>query len=300
LSAVLLVGALGLLPLVPQGSSAAAANPIDAKRAEAARIAAQLDAGAQRVADVAAQSARAQGRLHATEAALARASSDLQAADARYGGLKSRLANQAVQAYVHGGSAVIVDELTRSNGGNDLALRNRYASLAAGQDRQAIDDLIAARQDLGTRRAALDGLGRQQRAQVDALAAQQAALVRAENAEQALFSRVRGELASLVAAEQARRIAALAAAARRRAAAPTPGPWNSPGGTWACIRQLESGNNYSSPGGGAYQFEDGTWHSLGYSGTASDAPPAQQDQAAIQLQQRSGWSQWTTAPRCGV
>jgi hypothetical protein len=69
--------------------------------------------------------------------------------------------------------------------------------------------------------------------------------------------------------------------------------------TFACIRQLESGNNYSAPGGGAYQFQDATWHSLGYSGTASDAPPAVQDEAARKLQARDGWAPWTTAPLCG-
>lgn len=275
----------------------AGASPIDAKRAEAARIAAQLDAGAQHIADTAARLARAQARLRDTETVLARAGADVQAADTRFGGLKERLAGQAVQAYIHGGSAVLVDELTHSTGGNDLALRTRYASLAAGQDREAIDDLVAAREDLRSRRSALETLRRQQRAEVAALGAQRAALVKAEAAEQALLARVNGQLASLVDAERARLLAAQEAAARRRSMS---GTWSSPGGTWACIRQLESSNNYSSPGGGAYQFEDSTWHSLGYSGTASDAPPAQQDEAAIQLQQRSGWSQWTTAPRCGV
>ena len=42
-----------------------------------------------------------------------------------------------------------------------------------------------------------------------------------------------------------------------------------------------------------------TWHALGYSGSAQDAPPEQQDAAAVQLQQRAGWDQWTTAKRCG-
>jgi hypothetical protein len=74
----------------------------------------------------------------------------------------------------------------------------------------------------------------------------------------------------------------------------------SPGGAWACIRQHESGGNYSSPGGGAYQFLDSTWHSLGYSGSAQDYPPAVQDAAAIALQARSGWGQWTTAAMCGL
>ena len=294
-SAGLLVGALGLIP-VPLGGRAAGASPIDVKRAEAARIAPQLDAGAQRIADTAARLSRAQARLRSTEFALSRAGADVQAADARFGDLKSALADQAVQAYVHGGSAVILDELTHSNSGSDIALRNQYASLAAGQDQAAADALVAARQDLRSRRSSLSALRSEQRNEVAALAAQRAALVRAEGAEQALLAKVNGQLAALVAAERQRLLLAQEAAARRRSAG---GAWNSPGGTWACIRQLESSNNYNSPGGGAYQFEDGTWHSLGYSGSAQDYPPATQDQAAIELQQRSGWSQWTTAPLCG-
>ena len=69
--------------------------------------------------------------------------------------------------------------------------------------------------------------------------------------------------------------------------------------TFACIRQLESGNNYTSPGGGAYQFQDATWRSLGYTGKPQDAPPAVQDEAARKLQARDGWTPWTTAPLCG-
>jgi len=289
-SAGLLVGAVGLLPL---GQRVATAGPIDAKQAEAARIAAQLDAGAQRIADVASKLARAQSRLQGTDALLTRAGDSLRAADNRYGALRQRLSAQAVQAYVHGGSATLVDQLAHSAGGNDLALRNQYASMAAGQDRQTIDDLTAARQDLRDQRGALEALRRQQQSEVAALNAQKAALAKAEAGLQALLARVRGELAGLVAAERARRLADT----RRRFAAR---PSSSPGGVWDCIRQLESGNNYSSPGGGAYQFLDSTWHAMGQSGTASDAPPATQDQMAMQLQQQAGWDQWTTARRCGV
>jgi hypothetical protein len=99
----------------------------------------------------------------------------------------------------------------------------------------------------------------------------------------------------------------LAAVANRPAATPRsfngwppmPPGWQPLGGTFACIRQMESSDNYSEPGGGAYQFLDSTWHSLGQPGTASDAPPWVQDAMAVALQQRSGWSQWTTAPMCG-
>jgi len=68
---------------------------------------------------------------------------------------------------------------------------------------------------------------------------------------------------------------------------------------WQALRQCESGGNYSTDTGngyyGAYQFSASTWHSLGYSGLPSQASPVAQDQAASQLNQRSGSSQW---PSC--
>ena len=263
------------------------ASPVSSKQAQAASLAAQIDAMAARIAAVAARLNDAKAKLAATDAALAQATGMLGAANSRFGQLKGRLASQAVDAYVHGGSLAIVEQLAQSRG-QDLPVRNHYAALAAGEDRAVADELIAARQDLGTKRASLERLRADRRAVVAALAAQQAALLKDDAAMRALMARVKGELAALVAAEQARRDAA------HRSRGGRPG-----GSTWDCIRNLESGNNYSAPGGGAYQFLDSTWHALGYSGSAQDAPPEQQDAAAQQLQQRAGWDQWTTAKRCG-
>jgi len=250
------------------GVDRSTASPAQDKKAQAARL------------------SEAKAKLAATDAALAQAAGMLSAADQRFGQVKGRLANQAVDAYVHGGSLTLVQQLADSNG-QDLPVRNHYASIAAGEDRAVADELVASRQDLTVKRASLERLQADRRAAVANLESQQAALLKAEASMRALLGRVNGELAALVAAENARRDAARRSRGGR------------PGGTWDCIRQLESGNNYSSPGGGAYQFLDSTWHALGYSGTASDAPPEQQDAAAVQLQQRAGWDQWTTAKRCG-
>lgn len=291
------------------------AGPIEDKRAEAARIAAQLDAGAAQVTQLSKQTGRAKDQLGATEAALAQANSEASAADAHLRQTQTRLANQAVDAYVHGGSAGLLAALTKSDG-SDLAVRKQYASLAAGQDQQAIDDMRAARQDLAARRASLHRIQGVRAASVSQLNQRTAALTQAQNGEKALLGKVQGELAALVAADQARRDAEAAARAKALADAaaaprtpvvpvsfhgwpPMPPGWQPLGGTFACIRQMESGDNYSEPGGGAYQFLDSTWHSLGQPGTASDAPPWVQDAMAVALQQRSGWGQWTTAPLCG-
>ena len=70
-----------------------------------------------------------------------------------------------------------------------------------------------------------------------------------------------------------------------------PGPPASPlGGVWAELRQCESGGNYAIDTGngfyGAYQFSAATWHGLGFTGLPNQAPPAVQDEAAVELQAR--------------
>ncbi len=73
------------------------------------------------------------------------------------------------------------------------------------------------------------------------------------------------------------------------------------GGVWAALRQCESGGNYQENTGngfyGAYQFVWSTWTSMGFPGRPDQEPPAMQDQAAQQLQARSGWGQWPACSR---
>lgn len=70
---------------------------------------------------------------------------------------------------------------------------------------------------------------------------------------------------------------------------------------WACIRQHESNGDYSVGGGGAYQFELGTWEGLtGLSTPAQDSPPSVQDAAALKLYAERGWEPWTTRYVCGL
>jgi Transglycosylase-like domain len=116
-----------------------------------------------------------------------------------------------------------------------------------------------------------------------------------------------------VAAQQEQQAAAKAAAPQPRAVtAPAPVPVAAaPAGAsdatstntadWACIRQHESGDNYSVGNGGAYQFQLGTWTGLtGLSSPAEDYPPAVQDSAALKLYSERGWEPWTTRFVCGL
>ncbi|HUY86846.1 MAG TPA: transglycosylase family protein, partial [Acidimicrobiales bacterium] len=72
----------------------------------------------------------------------------------------------------------------------------------------------------------------------------------------------------------------------------------------ACIRQYESGDNYSDTSNpyyrGAYQFSWSTWQSVGGSGDPASASASEQDMRAQLLVSRSGWGAWSTASLCGV
>ncbi len=130
---------------------------------------------------------------------------------------------------------------------------------------------------------------------------------RAQTAAQAQAAAQAHAAAQAAAAAAAARAAAAATPAPAPAApAPAPAAGGSDGTStdtpdWACIRQHESGDNYAEPGGGAYQFELGTWQSLtGLPAPAEDYSAAVQDSAALRLFAERGWEPWTTRFVCGL
>ena len=304
------------------------ADNIEDAQAQAAAIATKLDQQAQSIVAADKENRRAADRLADADTDVARAEADLAASQRRQDDARRLLVVHAQAAYVGGGSVSLIGEMVRATA-SDAGARRTYLGIAANDDQQAIGRLRAATEDLVARQKSLAQARKAAAAQADASAADVAQLQQAIAAQRALLVKVNGDVAQLVAAEQAKRDAESArlAAARQTTAppttkapaaakaAPTAGGGDAPASTtttaaplvavgsndatFACIRQLESGNNYKAPGGGAYQFQDATWHSLGYPGTASDYPPAVQDEAARKLQARDGWAPWTTAPLCG-
>ena len=73
---------------------------------------------------------------------------------------------------------------------------------------------------------------------------------------------------------------------------------------WYRLRVCESGNNYAINTGngyyGAYQFDLGTWRSVGGTGSPNQASPAVQDALALTLYRQRGWSPWACARILGL
>ena len=320
--------AVALLALIA-GAAPAGAGQIEDKRAEAVAIISKLEEQARGVVAADREHRRAQADLATAEAAVARAEADLASSGRRQDEARRLLAAHAQAAYVGGGSVSFLSQMVRATV-LDAGARRTYLRVLAAEDRQAIGRLQVAKEDMEVRRRALDQARKAAAQRSEATVADLEGLEKAMGAQRALLARVNGELGTLVAAEQARRdaeaarvVQATAAAAVVTAPAPATTAAPRPGvsttaappttaapaaklpssasdeATFACIRQLESGNNYKSPGGGAYQFQDATWHSLGYTGSAQDHPPEVQDEAARKLKARDGWRPWTTAPMCG-
>ncbi|HUQ62327.1 MAG TPA: transglycosylase family protein [Acidimicrobiales bacterium] len=287
--------------LLVTGATTAPASPVSEKQEQAARLASDLDGQAQRIRTLDSRYRRAQAELETHQEALVEARHQLDEATRLQSETRQRLVRHAQDAYALGGSLFRLSNLWRSHGGEDVVARRFYLDIVNGLERNIVDQLKAAREDLDARRADLETAEAKARAEAEALQSDKRALEQAFAKQDANLRQVKGELASLVAAEQARRDAAARKPIVVAAKGPAPvlGGGEAPGGIWDCIRQLESGNNYSSPGGGAYQFTDETWHALGQTGTAGDASPALQDAMALQLQSERGFQPWTTAPRCG-
>ena len=305
------------------GAGGAGADEIGDKEAEAQAVAGRLADQAREIVALDKEHRSAQERLIQAEASLANAEMELTGASERQDEARRLLVVHAQTAYVNGGSVSMVGSLA-TGAASDGVARRTYLRLVTGEDRQAVGRMKAAREDLELRRGALEDARRLASDQAGTVHDDLEELEHAMNAQRAQYTRVSGELALLVFAEQGRAAeaarqeqlrldaeVAAAAALRANTAAPsvlaaasTPAPASSSilsmDESFACIRQLESGNNYSSPSGGAYQFLDETWQSLGYTAAAEDHPPATQDEGAHRLQARSGWGQWAVAPLCGL
>jgi peptidoglycan DL-endopeptidase CwlO len=217
----------------PSLTAPARASPVDDKKQEAARIQVQLDAQGERISILDEQYNRARLQVDEADTALARSEKDRAAADTTFRTAQLRLGRHAVDAYVHGGSSTLLEQLAKSRG-PDLPLRQHYLRITAANERRAIDDLRAARADLTKVRERNKDAQAAARAAAGALKEHRADIERAVSVQRSTLARVDGELAQLIAAEQASRAAEAARraqaelAARQAAARPQPATSHQP------------------------------------------------------------------------
>jgi cell wall-associated NlpC family hydrolase len=212
----LLVGGLVAGATLPSAS----ADAISDKRAQAQALSNQIDALGQKEAALSEQYDAAVLKAQSTAAQVRQQQAAVAAADANAAKAKGAIQADAIDAYVHGGTLA---SLASRNGGTAQAdgglLAGEYMNtLAATQT----DNLDAYHNAAATARIAanqLSSLQKQQDQDAAATNAARNATVAAQQQLQSSLDQVKGQLATLVAQEEAAKQAAAAQAAQARLAA---------------------------------------------------------------------------------
>ena len=223
---------VALVPLISVGR--AHGDPIDDKRAEAQQLQSEIDANGAQLDALSERYNGAQYRFEQAQAAAAEAQQNLDATTAEVAHLRTLVNERGAELYRGAGQGPTSLDVSSAN---SLISSSKYGALAAKHDTKLLDELRRAERTLRDQQAQAE------QAQADAQDEQRAitnaqAGVEAANAKQEqLLSQVNGEIAQLVAEEQARKEAAALAAAQQRyvdaaaasAAAPAPSSGNGTG-----------------------------------------------------------------------
>jgi len=224
-----------------------------------------------------------------------------------------------------------VEVLLRSESFSDFVSGADFMQRVRRQDSEIVESTREHRDAIKKQRVQLIA-DRKEAKEQSAEARRQVSEITSVRAQRAtVLNSARNQLTVMIAAEQQRqanaaRIAALQAAQRRvvqrtradgdpstpsvtpttpvsgTATSPTSGGTTTPSGALTSIAQCESGGNPSavSPSGlyrGKYQFDPGTWSSLGGQGSdPAAASESEQDRVAALLYSQQGGSAW---PVCG-
>jgi cell wall-associated NlpC family hydrolase len=219
------------LSLIALGARPAVADPISTKKAEAARIAAQLEEKGRQAEVLTEQFNAARIKASEAEVAAGRAARELAAADAAVAAAGKILRDTAVQAYIHAGLVPVAGGSATPEDALGISIRRKYVTVVADRQADALRGLKVAQGDAARRRASLDDAKQASRQALAAVEGKRGAAAAAVSAQKALLDKVKGELATLVAAEQkrkaeeeARRVRAALAASPSRAATATGAP----------------------------------------------------------------------------
>lgn len=195
----------------------ALADPLSDKKAQAAKLERQIEEQGRKVSLLAERYNQARLEVERIEGSIRITDGTLERSQQRMDEARSRMAQAAVLAYVHGGSNAMLSKLTTLN--SDAVVRHQYLRITALDQREMIGQLGAAREDLSDVRSELESQQKDAAEALEEVEATRREAAAAEAAQLRLLGRVKGEMVALVAAEQARRDAEALRRARQAAAA---------------------------------------------------------------------------------
>ena len=213
LGSLIAVGSLGV-------AHTASASPVDDMRKEARRINNQIDSLTSQSFDLGEEYTRVEAELAQVDAEVSVSQRRVAELDAQVASMRTAVQGFAVQSYIYG---VQGDGVAAILGGTDAptlaAQREQYTELVLGSSVSKIDELETVSQDASRERQNLEAKQAKKRTLQKALSDKQAQVDSSIKKARDLQVKVKGQLATLVAQEQARK--AQQAAARARQAAPT-------------------------------------------------------------------------------
>lgn len=205
---IAVVIALSFGALTPLRASGAT---IDDKKAEAAHLEAQIQANGDRIAALGEQYNGAVLAYQNAQAAVAQAQRLLLAAEKQAGKLSGLVSIRAAVLYQGAGDPTSLLPNTNIQSVTELGVRTKYSAVATGNDEKLIGELQRSQQDLKLERARLDKRVTAAKAKQDFIASAKQQVEQANANEQQLLSQVKGQIATLIAQQQAREAAALKA-----------------------------------------------------------------------------------------
>ena len=175
----------------------AIADPIGDKQAEAAQLEAQINSNAEKLSGLNERINSAQNELDKANADIQTADALVDAAKAKTRELRAEVARRAAAVYTQSGSTGGVEELDSQNA-QELSTRQKYSSLAAQRDKEIVNDLAKAKEQVTERKADAEKARQVAQDQQDQIKAQKAKLDEGQAALEQMQSKVTGELAVLV------------------------------------------------------------------------------------------------------
>jgi cell wall-associated NlpC family hydrolase len=251
------------LPLVLVAATAASilnptsapGAPLDDKKSEAAQLEQQITENGRKMDALNEQINSAQIALDNANSAIALADSQVATATKKTKELRSALAERAATLYRGAGVSTGIANLD-ARSANELNSREKYTSLAAQREKVLVTQLKAAKEELRIRKHDAEDAREAASAKRAEIQATKSDLASADSKQRGLLSQVKGQIADLVAQEQAAREARDRAAAQARLLTlqTTTGPTNTTTGTSPTRTSTSTSKSTApapSPSGGA-------------------------------------------------
>jgi peptidoglycan DL-endopeptidase CwlO len=186
----------------------ASSAPVDSKRRQAAALEASIAANGERTNMLSERLNGARLRVAEAQAGIAEAQRRTDEAQAQATRITGVLSSRASTIY-KGAATGTPLRATSVKKINELGIRSKYAAAAAEADGTLLETLQRAREELAVQKAELERQKAAAAAQRDAVTSARAQVIAANAEQRRLLSQVKGDIASLVSQEQARRAAAV-------------------------------------------------------------------------------------------